>query len=542
MKAIIRQLGQRVLGALSGFDRLLFRGFLRCVINPRGLNGYLYGAKVPMAKFGEHALEVTEQLIDESTRLARETGREIRYLESSDDRKKDIAEEIAHRDQIDKGLICVLKCVEPCTTLRVRGNRETKKIAIQRERGKCLHLYHYFIHPQFGFMHVRLQTWFPFTMQICLNGREWLARDLTTAGIGFRRHDNCIYRVEDLDAGQRLLDAQLQVSWPTLLGDLARLVHPAHEQIFANCPAHARDYYWTVAESEWASDILFRDPADVLPLCERLAVYNMSVHGPGDVMRFFGRTVRADGHPRTSFHGTIQSDVRLFDEGLRLKHWMNGNSLKMYNKPAVLRIETTINHPQEFKAFRVPENAPPDARPEWLRVRKGVADLYRRAEVSQASNDRFAAAQAAVLSQDATPLKELTAGLCRRVVRPGREKSDGSRTRPRTFRGLNPLAAEDLQLLALVSQPKFEVSGMRNQDLRPSLFPNTPTNPQEQRRQASAVSRKLAILRAHGLLEKVCKSHRYRLTEKGRQGLTALLAAANASTHKLTSLASSLAA
>ena len=259
-------------------------------------------------------------------------------------------------------------------------------------------------------------------------------------------------------------------------------------------------------------------------------------------MRFFGRTVRADGHPRTSFHGTIQSDVRLFDEGLRLKHWMNGNSLKMYNKPSVLRIETTINHPQEFKAFRVPENAPPDARPEWLRVRKGVADLYRRAEVSQASNDRFAAAQAAILSEDATPLKELAADLCQRVVRPGREKSDGSRTRSRTFRALNPLAPEDIQLLTLVSQPKFEVSGMRNQDLRPSLFPNTPTKPQEQRRQASAVSRKLAILRAHGLLEKVCKSHRYRLTEKGRQGLTALLAAANASTSKLTSLASSLAA
>ena len=97
-------------------------------------------------------------------------------------------------------------------------------------------------------------------------------------------------------------------------------------------------------------------------------------------------------------------------------------------------------------------------------------------------------------------------------------------------------------MLALVSQPKFEVSGMRNQDLRPALFPNTPTNPQEQRRQASAVSRKLAILRAHGLLEKVCKSHRYRLTEKGRQGLTALLAAANASTNKLTNLASCLAA
>ena len=183
MKAIIRQLGERVLGVLSGFDRLLFRGFLRCVINPRGLNGYLYGARVPMADFGKHAQQVTGQLIDESTRHARETGREIRYVNDSQIRKKDVAWEIAQRDHIDNGLICVLKSVEPCTTLRVRGNRAKKTIAIQRERTKCLHLYHYFNHPQFGLMHVRLQTWFPFTMQIGLNGREWLARDLTKAGI-----------------------------------------------------------------------------------------------------------------------------------------------------------------------------------------------------------------------------------------------------------------------------------------------------------------------------------------------------------------------
>ena len=539
MKAMIRQLGERVLGVLSGFDRLLFRGFLRCVINPRGLNGYLYGAGVPMADFGKHAEQVTGQLIDESTRQARETGREIRYLNDSEISKKDVAAQIARRDNIDNGLICVLASVEPCTTLRVRGNRATKKIAIQRERGKCMHLYHYFIHPLFGFMHVRLQTWFPFTIQVCLNGREWLARDLTKAGIGFLRHDNGIYRVDDLDAAQRLLDAQLEVSWTTLLGDLARQVHPAHDSIFANCPTHARNYYWTVAESEWASDILFHDPNDVLPLLKRLAAYSMSVHGPGDVLRFFGKRVRADGQPRADFRGAIQSDVRLFEEGIRLKHWLNGNSEKMYNKPytTALRLEATTIHPEEFKAFRIPENAPPDAKMEWLPVRKGVADLYRRAQVSQAVNDRFFAAQAAVLSEDATPLKELVAGLCQRVVRPGREKPDGSRTRSRTFRALNPLSPEDIQLLTLVSHPKFGISGMRNQDLRSALYHDAPTDPQEQRRQSSAISRKLSLLRAHAILEKVQKSHRYRLTEKGRQGLTALLAAANAATSKLTNLA-----
>jgi hypothetical protein len=93
----------------------------------------------------------------------------------------------------------------------------------------------------------------------------------------------------------------------------------------------------------------------------------------------------------------------------------------MYNKPCALRFETTINNPKEFKAFRTPENALPDAEPEWLRVRKGIADLHRRAQVSQAANDRFAAAQAAVLSEDTTPLKELRGVFvpARRATRPG---------------------------------------------------------------------------------------------------------------------------
>jgi len=217
MMDFVRKLADRVIGVLSGFDRLLFRGMLRSVIDARGLNGYLYGAGVPMAKFKEHAKEVTQRLQEESLRHAREIGCEVRYLESSQDRKKDLAQEIAERDGIRDGLICVLRCVEPCTTFHLRRNRETKKIALERHAGKCLHLYHYYDHPRFGLMHVRLQTWFPFTIQICLNGREWLVKELQKAGIGYHRHDHYVHEVDDLVAAQRMLDEQLKVSWTTVL-------------------------------------------------------------------------------------------------------------------------------------------------------------------------------------------------------------------------------------------------------------------------------------------------------------------------------------
>ena len=209
----------------------------------------------------------------------------------------------------------------------------------------------------------------------------------------------------------------------------------------------------------------------------------------------------------------------------------------MYNRPGVLRIETTINNPSDFKVWRTPEGSAADEPASWLRLRKGVADLHRRAQVSQASNDRYATAAAEVLDDGAVPLKDLTAALCRPAFRPGQVRADGSHAPRRRFRALNPLSADDIELLTAVAKPEYVVSGLRNQDLRRDLYGADPTDPVLRRRRCCTVSRKLSLLRAHGLLEKVSKSHQYRVTAKGRHALTALLAAANATTSELSKLA-----
>ena len=81
---------------------------------------------------------------------------------------------------------------------------------------KCLFLYHYCIHPIFGFMSVRLQSWFPFTVHLYLNGREWLARQMDRAGIGYRRQDNCFTWVEKVAKAQDLFQEQLKTNWVQL--------------------------------------------------------------------------------------------------------------------------------------------------------------------------------------------------------------------------------------------------------------------------------------------------------------------------------------
>ena len=137
---------------------------------------------------------------------------------------------------------------------------------------------------------------------------------------------------------------------------------------------------------------------------------------------------------------------------------------------------------EDFKTYRAPENRP-DAKPSWQRMREGVADLHRRAEVSQAANDRYLQALASV--EDTTSLGELAARLCRPV-----------RYKGRRARAINPHAPDDAALLEAISRGEFILNGLRNRDLRALLFNKASASKSERHRQAAAVSRKLLLLRA----------------------------------------------
>ena len=150
--------------------------------------------------------------------------------------KEDIARRIAAADHIEQGLICVLTAVEPCWSYEIVRDRANRRIEAEPRYRKCLHLYHYQIHPRFGFMSARIQTWLPFRIQICLNGREWLARSMDAAGLHYVQRDNCFTWLEDPERAQQLMDRQVRSDWPALLNDIARSLNPLHETMFAAFP------------------------------------------------------------------------------------------------------------------------------------------------------------------------------------------------------------------------------------------------------------------------------------------------------------------
>lgn len=119
--------------------------------------------------------------------------------------------------------------VEPCLSYEIR--RGTRNLRLQAQQRKCLFLYHYQIHPTFGFMHARIQTWFRFSIQVCINGQEWLARMMDAAGLRYVRRENCFTWLENPEHAQRLMDQQVQAAWPDLLNRIARSLNPLRDDV-----------------------------------------------------------------------------------------------------------------------------------------------------------------------------------------------------------------------------------------------------------------------------------------------------------------------
>jgi hypothetical protein len=510
-----------ITGVLHCWDRIRFLGTLRTLQSVHGMMGYLQRANVLLKDFRQYVSELTARVRQQSEQIAEAAGRPAHYLHSSLVRKDGLARQIAEKDGIEEGLIGLWSCVEPCRTFFVSRDPRRKILFLEFAPGKCLHHYFYFADPQFGLMHLRLQTWFPFGVSVCVNGHLWLARLMDQAGIAYRQQENCFTWIEDPEGAQRLASSQLQTDWAAALNRLLGQCHPLWEEI---CRPIAQQYYWSAQESEFSLDVLFASRRALERLYPRLIRHAIINFGSRDVLRFLGQSEKVRG----TCQYEIKSSLKARPEGLRVKHTAAGNSVKIYDKQAtVLRTETTISQTEVFRVYREPEPAAPADAPQnqgrWMRMRKGVADMHRRAEVSQAANERYLRALAVV--PGGCSVGEAADTIFRPVSGNGRR-----------HRALNPWADKDAALLEAIHSGQWTINGFRNRDLRLALY-GKETDPASKRQQAARITRLLALLRAHGIIKKVSHTHRYHLTDRGRQIITALQVARKATIEELLKIA-----
>ncbi len=474
MERFLEQHRDIVNGVLSGFDRILFRGTLLSLSYCDAMDRFLGAHHILYKDFGAFVDGLTERIKNHALELAEREGRPYIYLQSAAESKEEIARRIIASDRITNGLVCVLGCVEPCQSYQIQKNARTKQIELRPAQRKCLHFYFYYLDREFGLMHVRLESWAPFSIQVCLNGREYLARRLAKAGIGFEQRDNCFSRIDDLPKAQAMLDDLITRKWGRFLNALAQRVNPLLE---AQIGLGLRSYYWMIHQSEYATDVIFRSAKDLEAVYPALVAHAMKQFCARDILRFLGRRVTA------RFNGEVTTSFLDRTEGVRIKHRVGDNSIKMYDKQGcVLRIETTINDPRMFKVFRETTRKGQTGMG-WIPMRKGLADTARRVEVCRAANQRDLEALSVV--KRPAPTQEVLDPVSRRVVKEGRP-----------YRALRPISEDEAGLFRVILRGEHLLQGFRNKDLRRFLAAQDEKDPARRHRSSGRITRQLRLLRA----------------------------------------------
>jgi hypothetical protein len=487
-----------IIAVLGCPDRVLFKGHLP-FSHEAHLNRFVdYTLGMKRKDFLAFAEQQSALLVTHAKDVAAAHGAPYLYLQGRQ-RKDDLVREQVRQRRLSEGLVCILCCQETCRTVKLRyGDGRPRLVFAYRPQRV---LYYYFLDPQFGLRHVRIQTWFPFTTQVYVNGHDWLARQLHETGSGFVQHDNAFTQLDDPARAQTLADRFPRLDWVQILDGWVRQVNPLLHQPWLRDTG----YYWVIDQAEYSTDLLFRDRAALAELYPRLLDHACLHFSAQDILSFLGRRL----HPR--FDGEVLTDCKKDRwPGARIKHRIKNNWLKMYDKfGQVLRIETVINNPREFKVRRRVQRRG-RTQMAWCPMNKGVANFYHYHEVARAANDRYLAALAVVDRPQAS------ARILDRLHRP-------ARLGPRRRRGLNLLRIQEQQLFRAVLRGEHHLRGFRNGDVQPLLYPTPARDGAERRRRTAQVSRLLHLLRAHGLIAKIPHTHRYRTTAKGNAVMSAAL-------------------
>jgi len=444
--------------------------------------------------FKEAASWFSGKLKEHAKRVAVQAQRPYVHLTSPRPMEEE-ARALAQRDGIEEGLVCIFGKNETCRTYRVCYGQGRPQV--RPDLRVCLVLYCYWMDREFGLLHIKLRTWFPFSVQVYVNGHEWLARKLAKVGIDFCKRDNAFTWLEDAERAARLASGFWRRDWPPLLDVLAARVNPLLQDWLVG-----QHYYWVVDQAEFSTDVLFTDRSALESLRPRLYEHAALCFGAEQIMTFLGRKYRG------TFQGEVKTHWHRREPGAAVKHWLKRNALKMYDKDGrVLRIETVINDPKEFFVHRSRIKQDGTQEVGWFPMTKGVAHLYRYAEVSQSANARYLEALA-VVDDLGVGQSELDRR-CAKVLYQGRMR-----------RALQPLGRDDQALFLGVLRGEYAVRGFRNQELAERLFGPQPDDLVERRRQCGRVSRRISLLRAHGLLCKLPRCRRYRVTKRGQRFMT----------------------
>lgn len=499
---ILEQNEKKINGKLETFDRMIINGYLRSLYIQGQFLYYLNQNNIKLVDFDKFAEQQTASLCNHINTFIKENNVELQYLNSGKISKDELARKQLLLSENKTGLIAAFSTVELCKTMTVKPNHNKKILEPVPRNTKCKHYYLYFNDEEFGWMFLKIQTWFPYNVQIYINGREYLSKIFDKENIKYEMYNNSFSYIENFERAQELADSilnkKISDSFDGLVNKINNLLPNIKEKL--NC-----SYYWCIDQCEFATDINFKSCKDLNIFYKKLVETTYFTFSSEDIYSFFGRNVKHIN----KFKGEIVSDLRNRDQGFRIKFKINSNQIKMYNKGNNLRIEVTINNPKDFKILkekdRIIDHEKLVKEKKWVPMGKSIANLYRYVEISKSISSRYIEALPTVNLNNIS-LEDLE------------NISESKEIDGRKYSGFNILNKDTLKIFQEISKGEYLINGFTNKKIRKNLY-NDPNN----LKNINRVTRLLSKLKAHGLIKKVANKNKYYVTTHGRNMISNLM-------------------
>ena len=397
-------------------------------------------------------------------------------------RKEEVVAPFYRHFRGDEGVVVILKSMEKSRTFvsyepRFPPPSGEDYRQIRNAHGKhFLHYYFYILDPVMGPMSLRVASYLPFSVNCYFNGHSFLAQQLRRRSIRFRKDDNAIVGCDE----------------PSVLSELANTLEAktlrdrADHWVFRLAPSFSKRqrqacqlrYQWSVAQIEFSQNILFNRRAPLRVLFRRACEIGVALGGASQVRHIFGRRVNR------RYNGKLETVLEQRDEGFPvLRSYYKTSFVKQYEKgDRLLRTEACLNDPYHIHVGRRLENLP------------ALKDKL------QTTTDRYLEQQAELL--DSTVDTGALAKLAKPVQRARRRVP-----------GIKLNDDRVLRLLETLLYTGTLLDDWTTRDLLKRVCERHRISEDDYR--LGQLRYDLSKLRAHGLLTRVKKRNRYRLTQLG---------------------------
>jgi hypothetical protein len=392
-------------------------------------------------------------------------------------RKDDVAAEYRTRFPGTEGVLFLGKAQEKVTVFRTEKRTDSngqKYPWLVKSATPVNQFYFYYLDDDFGPFFLKFSTYFPYNAKLCLNGHEYVQRQLAKEGIAFEALDNGILSCANPQRLQEICDGLSAAKIDALLRKwLSKLPHP----YTPNDRQAGYRYHVSILQAEFSLTQVLDRPQTGRIFFEEIIRENLDLGRPDQVQLIFARRVskRTPGRFRT----------RVLTEGVipSLHVDYKNSKIKQYHKEGrARRTETTINNPRDFK------------------INKGLMNLPALRAIGFQANRRLLDVQR--LSHDC----RIGEGAFRQVNEPAVVKGQ----RASALRFADPLVQALFSALWVF---RLLPRGFSNRELRDHWAPLV--GKASQSITPAQMTYHLRRLRLHGLIERMPKSHRYRVTDQG---------------------------